>query len=54
MKSANTKAVIAIPTGTALIPTQGSWRPFVEIVVFFLFLEIVSFLAKTELVGFTT
>ena len=53
IKSANTKFVIAIPTGTALIPTQGSWRPIVLIFVFLRSLEIVFFSDNTELVGLT-
>ena len=31
--SASTQAIIASPTGTARMPTQGSWRPWVSISV---------------------
>ena len=47
-------ATIASPTGTALIPTQGSWRPLVDIVVSFNFVLIVFFGDNIELVGYTT
>ena len=42
-----------MPTGTALIPTQGSCLPIVFILVFFKFFVIVFFSLNTELVGLT-
>ena len=53
MRSAMTKLVIAIPTGTALMPTQGSCLPIVLILVFLKFFVIVFFSLNTELVGLT-
>ena len=44
---------MASPTGTALIPTQGSCLPFTEMVVFFPNLLIVFLLFKIEDVGLT-
>ena len=48
-----TKLVIAMPTGTALMPTQGSCLPIVLILVFLKFFVIVFFSLNTELVGLT-
>ena len=44
---------MASPTGTALIPTQGSCLPLTDIVVFFPNLFIVFLLFKIEDVGLT-
>ena len=46
-------AIIASPTGTALIPTQGSCLPFVETVVEEPSLEIDFLSLKIEDVGLT-
>ena len=53
MKSAKTNAIMASPTGTARIPTQGSWRPLVIISQLLPLISIVLRGIKIELVGFT-
>ena len=48
-----TQAIIASPTGTALMPTHGSWRPLVIISVFSPNLVIVLRVVRIDDVGFT-
>ena len=50
---AQRNAIIASPTGTALIPTQGSWRPLVIISVSSPDFVIVFRVVKIDEVGFT-
>jgi NAD(P)-dependent dehydrogenase (short-subunit alcohol dehydrogenase family) len=52
-QSASTTAIIASPTGTARMPTQGSCRPLVTISVFSPALVMVSTGVRMLLVGFT-
>ena len=51
--SARVVAIIASPTGTALIPTHGSCLPFVKISVSSILVFIVFFEVEIELVGLT-
>ena len=51
--SAIVVAIIASPTGTALMPTQGSCLPLVIIEVCFLLASIVCLFLRIELVGLT-
>ena len=53
MWSAKTHAIIASPTGTARIPTQGSCLPFVVTSTSVPFLSIDLRAERIELVGFT-
>src|SRR6185437_15257224 len=51
--SASTQAIIASPTGTARMPTQGSWRPLVTISVSTLFTSTVLRGERIDEVGLT-